>query len=194
MYCDSGRSLGSSAQQRRTRVERSSGHPSSYSPWSRIVGRKTEEPFASFTSLQISDKNNRTIISIGVFALYNWITRRPRSAMDLPSNFNALRFWILCVFGWTVLLLIQPDDVNDQQLTLWRQVLLIFDPERSSAVNDLLTDDGEAVDICFLRSFHSVDRKSEYLRGLPQSTLNYKRRKQERRWRHSPGSKRSRFI
>lgn len=81
----------------------------------------------------------------------------------------------------SVLLFIRPDDVTDQQLTLWRQMFLIFDPERSFAVNDLLTDDGEAVDICFLRSFHLVNRKSEYLRGLPQSTLNYKKRKQERR-------------
>jgi len=48
----------------------------------------------------------------------------------------------------------------------WR-VLVVFKPERSLAVNNLLADDGEAVNVAFLRAFRRRIGQAQQLRRRP---------------------------
>ena len=52
--------------------------------------------------------------------------------------------------------------------TFGREVVHVADPERSAAMNDLLADDGEAVDVAFLAAFRRSTRQPQQLRRSPQ--------------------------
>jgi len=67
---------------------------------------------------------------------------------------------------------------NNKNSTFRREVIHVADPERATSVNDLLTDDGKAVDVAFLTAFRWTTSQTQQFRRCPQ--LRYRHVKHTR--------------
>jgi len=145
---------------------------------------------AGFRSVLTSDSFNRTepLVLLGAPIIWKmgasrksgkWRRReaQPWNSKKVPGFRNLVQLETASKISWS-----SPEQLTATKLvamatsksTFRWNILVIFQPERSLAVDDFLADDGKAVDVAFLCSFRRRIRQSQQFRRRPQFGWNKK--------------------